>query len=248
MKIHSLTLSLVGGMLLAVAFPSTGRAGSLWITERNTEQGMFGDRTARNIGDILTIVVSESTVTTKAQEIKTFSAASNGWGAFVSGLLNQFVQTGAQVGKIALTGSAGSSNSTTSSSGNSTSGGTSAAIASAVNNVSIPTFDLTAKSDYNAGGSTTDRLTAENRTSVTVVDVLPNGNLVVEGGKISRVGKDKQYASMRGIVRPLDVQSDNTILSSQIADAQVEFVPEGDLTDAQKQGWLLRFYDKVKPF
>ena len=254
MKSHSLSLTFLAGALLAIAFPSTGRAGSLWLTERNNERGMYGDRTARDIGDILTIIVEESTVTTKAQEIKTYSQTTNGWGAFVSGLLNQFVQAGTQAGKIVLAGTSGSSNSTSSSgSSNSTSSGGNATAtvspyASVVNNVSIPTFDLTAKSDFDAGGSTTDRITASNRTAVTVVDVLPNGNLVVEGGKIIRVGKDTQYASMRGIVRPLDVLSDNTILSTQIADAQVEFVPAGDLTEAQKKGWMARFYDKVKPF
>jgi flagellar L-ring protein precursor FlgH len=44
------------------------------------------------------------------------------------------------------------------------------------------------------------------------------------------------------------VKADNTILSTQVADAQVEFVPEGDLSDAQKKGWLLRAWEKVKPF
>jgi len=136
----------------------------------------------------------------------------------------------------------------TGASGGNSTGNATVSPVSALNNVSIPTFDLTAKSDFNAGGSTTDRLTASNRTAVTVVDVLPNGNLVVEGGKIIRVGKDTQYASMRGIVRPFDVLRDNTVLSSNIADAQVEFVPAGELSDAQKQGWLLRFYNKVKPF
>jgi len=62
------------------------------------------------------------------------------------------------------------------------------------------------------------------------------------------VAQESQYASIRGVVRQADVQKDNTVLSTNIADAQVEFVPEGDLTDAQKKGWLLRFYDKIKPF
>jgi flagellar L-ring protein precursor FlgH len=53
---------------------------------------------------------------------------------------------------------------------------------------------------------------------------------------------------MRGIIRPVDISSDNTILSTQVADAQVEFIPEGQLTDAQKKGWLLRAWDTVKPF
>jgi len=83
---------------------------------------------------------------------------------------------------------------------------------------------------------------------VTVVDVLPNGNLVIEGAKIIRAGKDSQYAYMRGIVRPVDVTRENTVLSTQIADAQVEFIPEGELTEAQKKGWLLRAWEKIKPF
>jgi flagellar L-ring protein FlgH len=254
MKNYSSIVCLLTGVLLSLAFPAACRAGSLWVTERNNERGMFGDRTARDIGDLITIVVDESTVTTKAQEIQTASTTTNGWGAFISGLLNQFVQAGTKAGQIALTGTSGNSTSSgsTGSTGNATTSGnatvTVSPYASVVNNVSVPTFDLTAKSTYDAGGSTTDRLTANNRTTVSVVDVLPNGNLVVEGGKIIRIGKDTQYASMRGIVRPLDVQSDNTILSTQIADAQVEFVPAGDLTDAQKKGWLARFYDKVKPF
>jgi len=70
---------------------------------------------------------------------------------------------------------------------------------------------------------------------------------VVEGAKIIRVGSETQYASMRGIVRQFDVQRDNTVLSTNIADAQVEFVPSGELTEAEKKGWLLRFYDKIKP-
>ena len=90
-------------------------------------------------------------------------------------------------------------------------------------------------------------ITVTNRTSVTVVDVLPNGNMVIEGAKIIKAGKETQYAYLRGVVRPVDVKADNTILSTQVADAQVEFVPEGDLSDAQKKGWLLRAWEKVKP-
>ena len=130
------------------------------------------------------------------------------------------------------------------------SGATTAAtnsVASAVSGVTIPTLDLAAKSAFNGGGSTTTRLDAANRTAVTVVDVLPNGNLVVEGTKILRANKTTQYAYMRGVVRQFDVQRDNTVLSSNIADAQVEFIPSGDLTEAEKKGWLLRAWDKVKP-
>ena len=81
-----------------------------------------------------------------------------------------------------------------------------------------------------------------------MVDVLPNGNMVIEGTKVIKAGKETQYAYLRGIVRPVDVSADNTISSNKISDAQVEIVPEGDLTEAQKQGWLLNAWRKVKPF
>lgn len=225
------SLSLLASVLMALTLPGTGRAGSLWVSEANSEQGMFADQRARNVGDILTIVVDESTVTTSAQEIKTFTAAQNGMGIWVAGLLNQFLAAGVQAAKIASGAATASPNSAS----------------SAWSGVTIPTLDLAAKSDFTGGGSTTTRLSAANRTAVTVVDVLPNGNLVVEGTKIIRANKVTQYASMRGIVRQFDVQRDNTVLSSNIADAQVEFVPAGDLTDAEKKGWLLRAWEKVQP-
>ena len=246
------SLSILAGVLLSLSLPGTSSAGSLWVSEHNNERGMFGDKTAKNIGDILTIVVSDATVTTKAQEIKTYSQSTNGWGAFVSGLFNGLLQAGNQMAGIALTkpASGSSSGNSSSSGGNSTasSGNSTVSITSPLANVSIPTFDLTAKSDFDAGGSTTDRLTFDARVAVTVVDVLPNGNIVVEGGKILHVGKDTQYVSVHGIVRTFDIQPDNTVASTAVADAQIESVPAGDLTDAQKKGWLARFYDKVRPF
>lgn len=231
MTSHATYLRILAGVLLALSLSGAGRADSLWVKEANNEQGMFADRRARNVGDILTVVVDESTVTTSAQEIKTFTAAQNGMGIFVAGLLNQFLNAGVQTAKIATGAATASPNS----------------VASAWSGVTIPTLDLAAKSDFTGGGATTTRLSASNRTAVTVVDVLPNGNLVVEGTKIIRANKTTQYASMRGVVRQFDVQRDNTVLSSNIADAQVEFVPSGELTDAEKKGWLLRAWDKVKP-
>jgi flagellar L-ring protein precursor FlgH len=52
---------------------------------------------------------------------------------------------------------------------------------------------------------------------------------------------------MRGVVRPVDISATNIVLSSKVADAQVEFVPAGELSDAQKKGWLLRAWEKVRP-
>lgn len=100
---------------------------------------------------------------------------------------------------------------------------------------------------YNGGGSITNSQTVNSQAAVTVIDVLPNGNMVIEGVRLVRFSKEAQFASLRGIVRKADIQSGNTVLSTNIADAQVEFVSEGSLTDAQKQGWLLRLAGKVNP-
>jgi flagellar L-ring protein precursor FlgH len=201
------------------------QAGSLWLKEGSNEQSMFADKIARNIGDILTIVVSEDTSTQQTARIKTYENTQGGTGIFpaLNATLNGFVQ--------ALPGWLSKS----------TGGSVDE------NDVTIPTLDIAAKSEWNGGGDTQNTLTLTNRTAVTVVDVLPNGNLVVEGAKIIRAGEESQYAYMRGIVRPIDIASDNTIPSTKIADAQVEFIPEGELTEAQKKGWLVRIWDKIKP-
>jgi flagellar L-ring protein precursor FlgH len=201
------------------------QAGSLWLKEGSNEQSMFADKIARNIGDILTIVVSEDTSTQQTARIKTYENTQGGTGIFpaLNATLNGFVQ--------ALPSWLSKS-----------SGG-----AVDQNDVTIPTLDIAAKSEWNGGGDTQNTLTLTNRTAVTVVDVLPNGNLVVEGAKIIRAGQESQYAYMRGIVRPIDIASDNTIPSTKIADAQVEFIPEGELSEAQKKGWLVRIWDKIKP-
>jgi len=209
--------------------PFSGAFGqSLWLTESNREQGMFANVTAKNVGDILTVVIDESTTSTSAQEIKTYDSNQNGIGLFVSGLLNQFLAA-----IPAFLQSAGNLK-TSDSSGNQT--------------LTIPTLDIGAKNDFTGGGSTTSRLSISNRTAVTVVDVLPNGNLVVEGAKVIRTAQETQYAYLRGIIRKVDVTAQNTVLSTNIADAQVEFIPEGELTEAQKKGWLLRMYDRIRPF
>jgi flagellar L-ring protein precursor FlgH len=59
---------------------------------------------------------------------------------------------------------------------------------------------------------------------------------------------ETQYVVLHGLVRGDDVASDNTVQSSNIADARVEFISEGTLTDAQKRGWLTKLYEKLRPF
>ncbi len=113
---------------------------------------------------------------------------------------------------------------------------------------SLPGLQLAGKSSYTGGGdiSNTQSLTA--RAAVLVTDVLPNGNLVVEGARMVRFSGETQYVVLHGFVRVDDIASDNTVASSNVADAKVEFYSEGQLTDAQKRGWFAKLYEKLRPF
>lgn len=225
--------------IACVAAVATGatqaQANSLWVKAGNSEQSMFADKVARGIGDILTIVVDESTTTTQDADLLTRDKYDGGAGIGIAfnQFFNQFLQAAPRLFGL---------NSNTNQDGNA------AVPIGGGNNITIPTLDLAAKGEWNAGGRTANKLTLSNRTAVTVVDVLPNGNLVVEGAKIIRTGVEDQYAYMRGVVRPVDIAADNTISSTRISDAQVEFVPAGELTEAQKKGWLLKAIEKYKPF
>ena len=81
-----------------------------------------------------------------------------------------------------------------------------------------------------------------------VVEVYPNGNLVIFGRQEMKVNNDIQYIIVSGVVRPQDVDSDNTVLSTNLADAHIEYVGRGVIADKQRAGWGTRLLDKVWPF
>jgi flagellar L-ring protein FlgH len=112
----------------------------------------------------------------------------------------------------------------------------------------LPGLNLTGKSSYSGGGDVSNTQSLSSRAAVLVTDVLPNGNLVVEGVRVVRFSGETQYVVLHGLVRPDDIARDNTVISSNVADARVEFYAEGALTDAQKRGWLAKFYEKLRPF
>ena len=78
--------------------------------------------------------------------------------------------------------------------------------------------------------------------------VLPNGNLFVEGHRVVLVNSEEQHFYISGVVRPIDIDQQNSVKSSMIADAEIEFVGAGDLTDNQKQGFLSRYFGWLWPW
>ena len=84
--------------------------------------------------------------------------------------------------------------------------------------------------------------------TVTVIEVLANGNLLVSGEKQVSLGEGTEYIRLSGIVNPYFITTANTITSSQVADARIEYKQSGVISEAQVMGWLSRFFLSVLPF
>ena len=115
-------------------------------------------------------------------------------------------------------------------------------------NGGLPGIQLGGTSTYSGGGDVSNSQRLSARAAVLVTDVLPNGNLVIEGARIVTFSGETQYVVLHGLVRIDDVTRDNTVTSSNIADARVEFYSEGQLTEAQKRGWFSKLYERLRPF
>ena len=111
----------------------------------------------------------------------------------------------------------------------------------------LPGMAGTGKSTYSGSGDVSNSQSLSARAAVQVTDVLPNGNLVIEGVRVVTFSGETQYVVLRGIVRFDDISRDNSVVSTNIADARVEFYSEGSLTEAQKRGWLAKVYEKLRP-
>jgi flagellar L-ring protein precursor FlgH len=83
---------------------------------------------------------------------------------------------------------------------------------------------------------------------VRVVQILPSGDLFVEGTKVVMVGAEEHHIYVSGIVRRVDIAEDDSVPSSRIADAEIEYTGSGDISDTQRRGWLARAMSKLWPF
>ncbi|MGY5451488.1 flagellar basal body L-ring protein FlgH [Agarivorans sp. MS3-6] len=102
-------------------------------------------------------------------------------------------------------------------------------------------LELSQTQDFDGSSDANQRHRLSGRITVSVVDILNNGNLVVRGEKWLVINNGKEYMRFTGIVRPLDVSENNSIGSYQVADARIEFSGTGDHADVQTQGWLSSF-------
>ena len=88
----------------------------------------------------------------------------------------------------------------------------------------------------------------ETRITASVLDVQPNGNLVIEGRRKVVIDGEQKWMTISGVVRSFDVETDNTVASELVADASVSYESAGTLSASTEKGWLETFFDWVWPF
>jgi len=161
---------------------------------------LFEDKRARRVGDVITIVLSENTSSSKKAdtEIKKDDSVQ--------------IDAGLVLGSVPHKGSLN--------------------METSVN----PRREFSGESSADQSNRLTGTIT------VMVADVLPNGLLEVRGEKWMTLNRGEEFIRIRGYVRPEDVLPDNTIASTKVADVRIAYSGTGELAQANRQGWLSRFF------
>ena len=109
-------------------------------------------------------------------------------------------------------------------------------------------LNLSFSSKFAGSGSTSRAETLQATISAKVLEVLPTGNLLIEGRRNVKVNEEDQVIVLTGTVRSRDISTDNTVSSSLIADARITYSGKGIISDRQHPGWLMNILDKFWPF
>jgi flagellar L-ring protein precursor FlgH len=109
-------------------------------------------------------------------------------------------------------------------------------------------IDATLATEFEGAGKTvrSGQLTAS--ITAKIIEVLPNGNFVIEGRREVEVNHENQYIVISGIIRPEDISPDNIVLSTYISDARITYSGRGVVDDSQRPGWFTGLVNRVWPF
>lgn len=107
---------------------------------------------------------------------------------------------------------------------------------------------LSSKRNFGGQGAADQSNTLSGEVSVTVSQVLPNGTMLIQGQKRVTLNRGDEFVQIKGLIRVADIDADNRVLSTRVADAQIAYTGKGDVARASRQGWLSRFFSVVSPF
>jgi flagellar L-ring protein FlgH len=165
-------------------------------------QPLFGNTTAHNVGDTVTVVLQETTIAQKTSQTDTAKTTKDSLAA-PTVLGNQVTIHGTPI----LSGSLNNANS------------------------------------FSGSGDSKQSDSLVGDITVTVIQRLENGNLVVQGSKYIDINQGSEFVRLEGIIRPIDITAQNTIPSSEVADARIAYGQKGALNDANRPGLLSRFFN-----
>lgn len=109
-------------------------------------------------------------------------------------------------------------------------------------------FDLSGTSDFNGGGGSEANNSFTGTITVSVLEVMHNGNLRVRGEKQIAINEGAEFIRFSGVVNPRTITGQNTVPSTSVADARIEYVGNGYINEAQHLGWMQRFFLNISPF
>ena len=109
-------------------------------------------------------------------------------------------------------------------------------------------FQVFGSSAFEGKGEAANNNVFTGTITVTVIDVYPNGNLLVSGEKQLAIGNEQEFVRVSGVVNPAFVDFSNSIDSSKVADARIEYKTSGQIGEGVMMGWLARFFLNVLPF
>lgn len=183
----------------------------------NTSRGLFADFRATNVGDIVTIRIDETP--------NASGAAGTDMERSSSSSLAGNIPTFGIMDAIRRTFPAGE-----------------------LDDAAMTTlFNILSESNFDADGNTSRSSRVQANIAVRVKRVMPNGDLFVEGTKIMMVNEEELHIYISGAIRAEDIEHDNSVASSLVADAQIEFTGTGPLDRNQEQGWLSRLLSIANP-
>jgi len=109
-------------------------------------------------------------------------------------------------------------------------------------------LEADAESDFNGNGAAAANNVFNGTITVTVIDVYPNGNLLVSGEKMVAINQGNEFIRFSGVINPNTVTTANSVQSTQVADARIEYRGSGFIDESNTMGWLQRFFVAIMPF
>jgi len=180
--------------------------GAIYLAGQNVT--LFEDLSARQVGDVVTVILAEATNAAKSSDTTLDKSSAN---SIIDPVL---------AGQTRIIGADSSL-----------------------------AFELASNHSFDGESASNQRNSLQGSITVMVSEVLPGGNLYVQGEKWIHINQGNEYIQLHGIIRPVDISTNNTILSTKVADARISYGGTGATAEVNSVGWLSRFFmSPIWPF